>query len=137
MESGTDNKMRLWDVDKEINTLVSYDGVKNFQRKGSQIAVSSNGELVYHPNGFSLSFSPSLSFTHSLTHSLFFFFFFALLKTLLSEQVIMVFEIFTGKLVNVLRGHYNKVNCCVFHSFIPVRRHILSYIMHYFISLKG
>jgi DNA excision repair protein ERCC-8 len=85
LSSGTDNKMRLWDADKEINTLVHYDGVRNGQLKGSQIAVSSNGQLVYHPTG----------------------------------QVILVFEIHTGKLINILRGHYSKVNTCVFHSFLP------------------
>lgn len=51
LSTGTDNKLRMWDVDKAINTLVNYPGIRNNAKRGNQMTVSSNGRLLYHPSG--------------------------------------------------------------------------------------
>jgi len=50
LSSGTDNRLRLWNTHTGVNTLVTYSGIKNNWKKGTQISVSSNGMIVFHPN---------------------------------------------------------------------------------------
>lgn len=50
-DSGGDNRMRLWDIDRGCNTLVNYPGTKISAVKGTSVAVSSDGKRVYLPSG--------------------------------------------------------------------------------------
>lgn len=43
--------MRLWNVNDGTNTFVNYDKVVNSSKTCNTIAISSNGQLVYHPSG--------------------------------------------------------------------------------------
>ncbi|ELR23835.1 CSA protein [Acanthamoeba castellanii str. Neff] len=79
--SGKDNKIHMWNADTGRNTLVNFAGVKNAAEKGSQMAISSDGQVLYHPNG----------------------------------SDILALEAHTGRTLSLLRGHFDKVNCCVFH----------------------
>jgi DNA excision repair protein ERCC-8 len=54
LSTSNDNRMRLWDVATGKNTLVHYSDTINTQQKGNQIAVSNDGGIVYHPNGYSV-----------------------------------------------------------------------------------
>ena len=51
LSSGLDQRLRLWDVLSGARKLVNYPGIVNHFQTGSQIAVSSDGEVVYHPSG--------------------------------------------------------------------------------------
>jgi DNA excision repair protein ERCC-8 len=53
ISTGTDSTMRCWSVFDGANHFVNYPGVKNQhqkQRRTSYLAVSQNGELIFHPN---------------------------------------------------------------------------------------
>jgi DNA excision repair protein ERCC-8 len=53
VSTGTDSTMRCWSVFDGTNHFVNYPGVKNQhqkQRRTSYLAVSQNGELIFHPN---------------------------------------------------------------------------------------
>jgi len=53
LSTGTDNTMRCWSVFDGANHFVNYPGIKNKsqkQRRTNYLAVSQNGELVFHPN---------------------------------------------------------------------------------------
>jgi hypothetical protein len=69
-----------------VGAQVNFVGVKNTAEKGSQMAISSDGQVLYHPNG----------------------------------SDILPLEAHTGRKLNLLRGHFDKVNCCVFHPFHQV-----------------
>lgn len=81
LSTGSDSRMRCWDVDKGQNTLINYLGTRNSSKASTQIALSSNGEVVYHPNG----------------------------------RAIHSYRVHTGEQLGSYKGHYEGVNCCVFH----------------------
>jgi len=82
LSSGSDNRLKLWDILSGKNTLVNFSEIKNTAKKRAlQFAVSKDGNFVYHPNGHTIG----------------------------------VYEVQTGRLVNVLQGHVGNVNCIVFH----------------------
>eukprot|EP01122_Echinamoeba_exundans_P005283 TRINITY_DN15449_c0_g1_i1.p1 TRINITY_DN15449_c0_g1~~TRINITY_DN15449_c0_g1_i1.p1 ORF type:complete len:377 (-),score=53.09 TRINITY_DN15449_c0_g1_i1:1182-2312(-) len=54
LSTGADKVMRLWETDTGINQMVSYSGTKYRVPLMNKIAVSTNGKLVYHPNGESV-----------------------------------------------------------------------------------
>jgi len=81
--SGKDNKIHMWNADNGKNTLVNFGGARNAAEKANQMAISSDGSVLYHPNGFD----------------------------------ILALEAQTGRKLGLLRGHMDKVNCCVFHPF--------------------
>lgn len=82
--SGTDNRIRLWNIETGRNTLVNYGKIQNETRKGLQFAVSCwcKSDLIYIPDEYCN---------------------------------IQVYEMFTGRKIDTLRGHLQQVNCCVFH----------------------
>lgn len=82
--SGTDNRIRLWNIETGRNTLVNYGKIQNETRKGLQFAVSCwcKSDLIYIPDEYCN---------------------------------IHVYEMFTGRKIDTLRGHLQQVNCCVFH----------------------
>eukprot|EP00698_Gefionella_okellyi_P014126 TRINITY_DN3905_c0_g1_i1.p1 TRINITY_DN3905_c0_g1~~TRINITY_DN3905_c0_g1_i1.p1 ORF type:complete len:394 (-),score=89.33 TRINITY_DN3905_c0_g1_i1:242-1423(-) len=80
--SGTDHRMRCWDMYTLGNTLVNYEGVKNVSALGSQIALSPDDRFIYHPN----------------------------------VSDVNVYEARTGKLYRTLKGHFDRVNACCFHT---------------------
>ncbi|KAL0480567.1 DNA excision repair protein ERCC [Acrasis kona] len=51
LSTSNDGRMRLWNVITGKNTLVHYPDTVNKCSKGNQIAVSHDGNVVYHPNG--------------------------------------------------------------------------------------
>ena len=81
VDQGTDSRMRCWSMATGKNTMINYADTKNHSKNPVEMAVSNNGQLVYHPNG----------------------------------NVINVYHIQSGELINTLQGHYEKINCCVFH----------------------
>ncbi|XP_036435327.1 DNA excision repair protein ERCC-8 isoform X2 [Colossoma macropomum] len=83
-ESGTDDRMRLWNSATGENTLVNYGKVVNESRKGVKFTVSRgcSPEFVFVPCGSSVA----------------------------------MYGLHTGELVTMLRGHYNNVDCCEFHT---------------------
>jgi len=82
LSSGTDNRLKLWDIVSGKNTLVNFSDTKNTaNQRALQFAVSKDGNFVYHPNGHTIG----------------------------------VYEVQTGRLLNVLQGHIGNVNCIVFH----------------------
>jgi DNA excision repair protein ERCC-8 len=69
-------------------TQVNFAGVKNAAEKASQMAISSDGQVLYHPNG----------------------------------SDILPLEAHSGRSLGLLRGHFDRVNCCVFHPHLQVRQ---------------
>jgi len=51
LSTGRDNRLRLWDIHTGTNQLVNYAGTFNNSKVGNMMAVSTNDQLVYHPNG--------------------------------------------------------------------------------------
>lgn len=70
----------------KISNKVNFGGARNAAEKANQMAISSDGSVLYHPNGFD----------------------------------ILALEAQTGRKLGLLRGHMDKVNCCVFHPFSQV-----------------
>jgi WD40 repeat protein len=49
--SGTDNRVRKWDILTGKNMLVNYPDIKNSYKYGNQFCLSHDGSIMYHPNG--------------------------------------------------------------------------------------
>ncbi|KJE90839.1 DNA repair helicase RAD25 [Capsaspora owczarzaki ATCC 30864] len=90
--TGTDNKVRCWDVMLGINTLVNYTKIRNQAKRGVRMALagraggaggskSRHQELLFHP----------------------------------SDSEIGCYDAATGRQVKSLKAHMDVVNCCVFH----------------------
>jgi DNA excision repair protein ERCC-8 len=54
LSTGADKAMRLWETDTGINQMISYPGTKYRVPLMNKILLSTNGKLVYHPNGESV-----------------------------------------------------------------------------------
>jgi DNA excision repair protein ERCC-8 len=87
ISSGTDEQIRLWDVSSGTNMLINYGKVRHsFKSMTHQFSVTPS----------SLSFSP--------------------LVFVPSHSNIAQYEVFTGKLVKKLEGHYGKVTSAICSS---------------------
>lgn len=50
LSTGSDNRLRLWDVETGVNKMVHYPSTYTLDRVSCQLAVSSNGDLVFFPS---------------------------------------------------------------------------------------
>eukprot|EP01132_Coremiostelium_polycephalum_P002572 gene2572-3186_t len=81
VSTGADSKIRLWDMQTGVNTLVDYRNAHNSHGTANQMALSTDGKYLFHPNGKNIN----------------------------------VYNTKTGELVKYLKGHFERVNCCIFH----------------------
>ncbi|KAK9909422.1 hypothetical protein WJX75_002005 [Coccomyxa subellipsoidea] len=51
LTSGTDSRMRLWDLQHNSNALVNYPNTFNRAKKGRQVSVSVDANMAFHPSG--------------------------------------------------------------------------------------
>lgn len=50
LSTGTDNRLKCWNSSSGVNTLVNFPETKNFSKSSTQMAISKNDMIVYHPN---------------------------------------------------------------------------------------
>ena len=116
ISTGTDARMRLWDVFYHKNTLVNYGKVKNPLHRTVFFAVTAQTDpaIVFVPHG---SMQP-LSFPLLISVTMLF----ELLFRAALDRIRMC-EMLTGDEVNVLSAHFAEVTGCVLH---PIRQEIYS-----------
>jgi len=68
LSSGSDDRMRCWNISTGENTLVNFVGTKNSSKSCMQMCVSPDGTLVYHPNNTNINVYNI--FTGELVHTL-------------------------------------------------------------------
>jgi len=87
MSSGTDNRLKLWNILSGKHTLVNYPHIVNNYKSSFQFAISGDGSTVYHPCG------PDER-----------------------GNDVGIFDVFSGVQYGRLSGHYKTVTGCVFHN---------------------
>ena len=89
LSSGSDRRIRLWDMCTGLNKLVHYAGVNNCSAKmPGNLAVAQCGgaweSVVCHPNG--------------------------------KSGEVVLYDVHTGEVLRKIQGHYSAVNACVFRD---------------------
>lgn len=82
LSSGSDSRIRLWDIESGCNTLVNYEATRLQATKPLQLAFPEDSSLVFVP----------------------------------CMTTIKAYDLWSGLTSQILRGHYESVNCCCFSS---------------------
>lgn len=53
-ETGTDSRVRLWDIESGCNTLVNYEATRIRAHQGTQLAVSMDSSLLFAASAHSI-----------------------------------------------------------------------------------
>jgi DNA excision repair protein ERCC-8 len=119
-ETGTDSRVRLWDIESGCNTLVNYEATRIRAHHGTQLAVSMDSSLLFVASAhsiqvvnFFLSVYLRISLdlhigeiahcTHCPHNHLSYYY-----------PLWQTYDIWSGRMHSKLVGHYDNVNCCAF-----------------------
>jgi DNA excision repair protein ERCC-8 len=109
--SGSDSRIRLWDIESGRNTLVNFETGRIQTNKGIQLDTSDDPALV---------FVPCMKTVKVVTNLLLYqhIFSFHYLDYLMNcaATVYKAFGMWSGRTTLMLRGHYESVNTCCFNS---------------------
>lgn len=81
--TGRDNKIRCWNMQNGHHSFIHYPNVSSRSKTTVYMAISSDDQFLYHPNG----------------------------------RNIHVYNSASGELLKTFSGHFDRVNCCLFHPF--------------------
>lgn len=109
--SGSDSRIRLWDIESGRNTLLNFETGRIQTNKAIQLDTSDDPALVFVPCMKTVKVVTDLLFYQQI------FSFHCLHYSMnRAATVYKGFGMWSGRTTLVLRGHYESVNTCCFNS---------------------
>lgn len=109
--SGSDSRIRLWDIESGRNTLVNFETGRIQTNKAIQLDTSDDPALVFVP-----CMKTVKVVTNLLLHQKLFSFNYLHYLMNCAATVYKTFGMWSGRTTLMLRGHYESVNTCCFNS---------------------
>lgn len=110
--SGSDSRIRLWDIESGCNTLLNFETGRIQTNKGIQLATSDDPALVFVPCMKTVKVITNLL---TFLSANIFVPFFALFNCSCCK-LYKALGMWSGRTTLMLRGHYESVNTCCFNS---------------------